>query len=169
MNKDKLNQFWLAATFILIIIILASSLTIWLRRDKGQPLLISPPPASQIQEEVFIEGAVVNPGKYALQPGDNIESLIQAAGGVDENADLTRVQFFVPRLGEDQPVQKININLAEEWLLEALPGIGQARAKAIIDYRQQNGPFHNIEELTKVPGISDSIFKDLKEFISIGS
>ncbi len=168
MNENKLNKFWLTATFLLIIIILASSLTIWLRRDKGQPVLISPPPAGRIQAEVFIEGAVVNPGKYALQPGDNIESLFQAAGGADENADLTRVQFFVPRLGEDQTVQKININLAEEWLLEALPGIGQVRAKAIIDYRQQNGPFHDIEELTKVPGISYSIFEGLKELISIG-
>jgi competence protein ComEA len=168
MNADKLNRFWLVATFLLIIIILASSLTIWVRRDKGQPILISNPPSPQIYGEVYIEGAVANPGIYSLQASDSIESLVQAAGGADENADLARVQFFVPGIGEVSPPQQININLAEEWLLQALPGIGEIRARAIIDYRRQNGPFRSIEELTKVPGISGSIFQNLKGQITIG-
>jgi len=52
-------------------------------------------------------------------------------------------------------------------LLEALPGIGETRAQAIIDYRQQNGPFHNINELTKVEGIGIATYEKIKHLISV--
>jgi comEA protein len=64
--------------------------------------------------------------------------------------------------------QKIDINRAEAWLLEALPGIGSAKAQAIIDYRQQNGGFGHIAEITEVPGIGQSIYDDIKDKITVG-
>jgi comEA protein len=67
----------------------------------------------------------------------------------------------------DQP-QKIDINRAEAWLLEALPGIGPSKAQAIIDYRQQNGGFSHITEITEVPGIGMSIYEDIKDLITVG-
>jgi comEA protein len=64
--------------------------------------------------------------------------------------------------------QKIDINRAEAWLLEALPGIGPSKAQAIIDYRQQNGGFGHIAEITEVPGISKTMYENLRDLITIG-
>ena len=50
----------------------------------------------------------------------------------------------------------VNINTASPSELEALPGIGPAKAKAIVDYRQQHGAFKSVEELKNVKGIQDS-------------
>ena len=63
--------------------------------------------------------------------------------------------------------QKINLNRAEAWLLEALPEIGESRAQAIIDYREQNGPFHNINELIKVEGIGTATYEKIKDRITV--
>ena len=67
----------------------------------------------------------------------------------------------------DEP-QKVDINRAEAWLLEALPGIGEVRAQAIIDYRQQNGGFSHISEITRVEGIGQSLYEQIKDFITVG-
>jgi len=69
--------------------------------------------------------------------------------------------------GEDETAQKININLAEAWLLEALPGIGPARAEAIVNYRSQNGPFRQILELINVEGIDMATYEQIKELITV--
>ena len=67
----------------------------------------------------------------------------------------------------EQP-QKIDINRAEAWLLEALPGIGESKAQAIIAYRQQNGGFGHIIEITNVEGIGPAIYEDIKDLITVG-
>lgn len=56
----------------------------------------------------------------------------------------------------------VNINTASPSELEALPGIGPAKAKAIADYRQQHGAFKSVEELKNVKGIGEGIFSKLK-------
>jgi competence protein ComEA len=66
----------------------------------------------------------------------------------------------------EQP-QKIDINRAEAWLLEALPGIGPSKAQAIIAYRQQNGGFGHIIEITEVEGIGPTIYEDIKDLITV--
>ncbi len=63
---------------------------------------------------------------------------------------------------------RIDINRAEAWLLEALPGIGETRAQAIIAYRQQNGGFGHIIEITNVKGIGPTIYEDIKDLITVG-
>jgi comEA protein len=70
-------------------------------------------------------------------------------------------------VAETEP-QKIDINRAEAWLLEALPGIGPSKAQAIIDYREQNGGFNDVSEILSVPGIGESIYKDIKDMITVG-
>jgi competence ComEA-like helix-hairpin-helix protein len=70
-------------------------------------------------------------------------------------------------IAETEP-QKIDINRAEAWLLEALPGIGPSKAQAIIDYRQQNGGFSDISELLNISGIGQSIYNDIKDKITVG-
>ena len=60
---------------------------------------------------------------------------------------------------------KININSADIEQLVVLKGIGEATAKKIIAYREENGPFVTIEEIMKVPGIGENKFEDIKDFI----
>ncbi|MDH4316900.1 MAG: ComEA family DNA-binding protein [Desulfobulbaceae bacterium] len=62
---------------------------------------------------------------------------------------------------------KVNINTADATELESLTGIGAAKAKAIIEYREQNGPFKFGEELTKVKGIGPKIMEKIKDDITI--
>ena len=120
----------------------------------------------ELQGEIYVGGAVSSPGFYPLTAGDSIEALIQAAGGTTSSAELNRLKLYIPQVGEEQP-QKINLNRAEVWLLKALPGIGETRARAIIAYREQYGPFHNINELIKVEGIGVTTYDKIKYLITV--
>lgn len=62
---------------------------------------------------------------------------------------------------------KVSINNASLEELMTLPGIGEAKAKDIISYREANGPFQAIEDLTKVSGIGESILAKIKENITL--
>ncbi len=62
---------------------------------------------------------------------------------------------------------KISINSAGVEELKTLPGIGEAKAKDIVNYRETNGPFQSIEDITKVSGIGDSTFAQIKENITV--
>lgn len=62
---------------------------------------------------------------------------------------------------------KININTATIDELKTLTGIGDAKAKAIIEYRNKNGLFSNIEDIKKVNGISESVYAKIKENITV--
>lgn len=56
----------------------------------------------------------------------------------------------------------VNINSASQKQLEELPGVGPAKAKAIIDYRKKNGPFKSVEDIKKVDGIGDATYNEIK-------
>ncbi len=62
---------------------------------------------------------------------------------------------------------KVNINTATEEELDALPGIGPSTASKIISFREKSGNFKKIEDIMNVPGIGESKFGDIKEFISV--
>lgn len=62
---------------------------------------------------------------------------------------------------------KININLADEIELQEIPGVGEATAKKIIEYREQNGKFKNIEDIKNVKGIGEGKYEEMKENICI--
>lgn len=62
---------------------------------------------------------------------------------------------------------KVSLNSATAEELMTLTGIGEAKAKEIIAYRDANGPFKTIEELKNIPGIGESIFAKIKENITI--
>jgi competence protein ComEA len=118
-----------------------------------------PPPFAS----VAIEGAVTLPGVYPMKSGDTIEDLLQATGGTPDKGST--VKLFV---GDISTIpQKVNLNTAEAWLLKALPGVGDIKAAAIIDYRSSHGPFVNILELTKVPGFGQATFDSLKNLITV--
>ncbi len=62
---------------------------------------------------------------------------------------------------------KISINNANLEELMTLNGIGEAKAKDIIAYREKNGPFTNIEDIKKISGIGENIFAQIKENITL--
>jgi len=51
--------------------------------------------------------------------------------------------------------------------LDSLPGIGPAKAQAIVDYRDQNGPFRTIDDLLNVPGIGPKILETIRDQITV--
>lgn len=61
----------------------------------------------------------------------------------------------------------ININKDNAETIALLPGIGEATAQKIIDYRNANGEFKNLEDIKNVEGIGDQTFENIKEFIVI--
>lgn len=161
-NQKPIAVFLAAIFFIIGLIALVGC-------SQGEPVEISlPQPTSpQPAGQIYIGGAVNNPGFYPLKEGDTIEELIQAAGGVTDGADLSQIELHIPQPGEADETQKININHAPTWLLEALPGIGEVKTQAIIDYRQQNGAFSNINELLKVAGIGQATLEKIKNLITV--
>lgn len=61
----------------------------------------------------------------------------------------------------------ININTADVTELVQITGIGQTRARSIIEYRQKNGPFNKIEDIQKVSGIGEASFAKMKDMITV--
>jgi competence protein ComEA len=141
---------------------------------------------------VHVVGAVKKPGVYSLPRGSRVQDAIQAAGGPTAKADMASLnlvelledgaQIWIrgelpvggyPESDHIDPAEEkfpdlININTATQVELESLPGIGPMRAKAIILYRQENGPFQEIEELLEISGIGPATFESLKDLITVG-
>ena len=154
-------------TIFLVTVIAASSIIACSRYSWSQAIEISLPPIQEITGRIYIDYTVSNPGFYSLKAGDTVETLIQAAGGTTGNADLNQLKLYIPQTEKEESSQKFNINRAEVWLLEALPGIGEARAQDIVAYRQQNGPFNNTYELTEVVGIGITTYEEIKDWITV--
>jgi len=167
MTTSKFSKYWTLITILLVAIIAISGIVLWSRYSRSQPIEISMPTAQELQGEIYIGGAVSNPGFYSLQASDTIEALIQTAGGITISADLGWLKLYILQTGGKEQSQKIDLNRAEAWLLEALPEIGKTRAQAIIDYRQQNGPFGNIRELIKVEGVGTATYEKIKHLITV--
>jgi len=160
------NRYGVLVVILLIAIIVTGSMVIWSKSSRSQPVEISIDQEQKLQGEIYIGGAVNNPGFYPLRTGDRITDLVQSAGGTSDNADFSQVKLYVPPFGEELP-QKIDINRAEAWLLQTLPGIGEVRTQAIIAYRQKHGRFHNTAELLKVEGIGTATYEKIKPLITV--
>ena len=66
------------------------------------------------------------------------------------------------------PGEVIDINTADAYDLQRLPGIGEKRAQDILAYREEHGPFRAADELTEVPGIGPVILENLREYVTAG-
>lgn len=62
---------------------------------------------------------------------------------------------------------KVNLNTADSAALQTLNGIGEAKAEAILAYREEHGAFSSIEEIMNVPGIKESTFSNIKDKIAV--
>ena len=129
---------------------------------------------------VYICGAVKNAGIYEFKEGARLYELIKEAGGLDEEADADAVnlamevkdgeQIRIPYIGETLSIadeKLIDINKADLKELCSIPGIDEARATAIIEYRDSNGGFKEIEELKNISGIKDATFNKIKPYVCV--
>ena len=141
-------------------------------------------PTAEIQ--VYVAGAVGQPGVYYLQDGDRWIDAVEAAGGPTSDADLETVnlarrlhdedQVLVPRLGEQAVLgaaeapqnELVNINSAPAAVLDSLPGLGAVRSQKIVDSRAQDGPFSRPEELVERKLIPQSVYEQIKDLITLG-
>lgn len=127
---------------------------------------------------VHVCGAVSTPGVYELPAGSRINDAVICAGGFDTEADREYVnlveeledgqQIRIPFIGEGAVSPDnglIDINSAPAEQLCTIPGIGEARAAAIIAYREENGGFKEPSDLMKVPGIKEGIYARIKPYI----
>lgn len=137
-------------------------------------------------------GAVKIPGIFSLPEGSRVHDVVEKAGGATNEADLQGInmarplfdgeQIIVPKITEGSYTEggnpesavgsgtaggKININRASVSELTALSGIGESRARNIVSYREENGPFKTIEDIMNVPNIGAGIFSGIKEDISV--
>ena len=78
-------------------------------------------------------------------------------------------QLYVPFAGESEDAVSgpLNINTATEAQLEALDGIGETKARAIVEYRESRGDFASVEQLTRVDGIGDATQDKIREQICV--
>jgi competence protein ComEA len=157
--------------FVLIIIIAGGVATLFqLHPWAKEPIeIILPEENSPISDtkEMYVGGAVVRPGWYPVYEYSTINDVILSSGGLADGADTLEIKLHIPTQGEANESQKISINHADAWLLDALPGIGPTSAQKIIDYRTANGPFVTIYELLLVPGIGESTFENIKDLITV--
>ncbi len=169
MTTDKSSSYRRPITVLLIAVIIIGSLTAGQGCGGSRPIEISlsPPDIQEPAGQIYIGGAINNPGFYPLMSGDSIEALIQAAGGTSDGADPNQIKLLISGAGVEERPQKIDLNRADSWLLEALPGIGKVRAQDIIDYRHQNGPFRNINELLLVKGIGPATYEQIKDLVTV--
>ena len=172
---------------ILVVLLLLGLLIRNLLLPKPAVEVITPPetPAEEEQTEqeivVHVAGAVHAPGVYTLPAGSRVYTALEAAGGVLPEADqhalnlaeplLDGRRITVPFQGEQKENAaengNININTATAAELQQLPGIGPAKAAAIIAEREKNGPFQTIDELTRVSGIGPNTLNVIRDYLSL--
>lgn len=201
---EKINKKVLI--LILIVIILAIFLVYFMQETEEEYVL----DMNEIYEEekiieeteitmikIHIIGEVAKPGIIEIKEGERIADAIEKAGGLTEEADVSRVNLayvlqdgqkvYIPSIydedikyieetaGNNVIIEdeigtrniKININTATQTELETLPGVGPSTALKIINYREENGKFASAEEIMKVSGIGEVKYEAIKDYVSV--
>ncbi|MDT8336285.1 MAG: SLBB domain-containing protein [Candidatus Izemoplasmatales bacterium] len=132
---------------------------------------------------VSVKGEVLNPDVYYVNQDITIIELINLAGGLTPDANPSLIDYNqilvmgsivnIPAYQTDdyQPIDNqndlVNINTASLEELQTLKGIGEILGQRIIDYRIEYGYFASIEDIKLVSGIKDSIYEQIKDYITV--
>ena len=136
---------------------------------------------------IHIVGAVKKPGVYTFQKKPRVIEVVEKAGGFTKDAvtaeinqaelveDGTQLAIasqkdFKEKDGqqaEQTETGKVNLNTAAKEQLMTLTGIGEAKAVAIIAYREEKGKFQKTEDLMNIPGIKEGVFDKIKSQICV--
>ena len=138
---------------------------------------------------VHVSGAVLNPGLVKVGSPARVGDVILAAGGALPDARLGDINLAAPVVDGSQVVvpglrtgprmgdgwngegaessDRISINRATSQELEAVPGLGPVLAARIVQYRQANGLFREVEDLLDVSGIGEKKLAGLREYVVV--
>ena len=132
---------------------------------------------------VEIKGEVLIPDVYELQEGSIVKDLIEKAGGLTSEANITNINrakklqnhelVIISNINDEnnntvfneviiESNGLININLADINELKKITGIGDVKAQSIIEYREKNGGFKSVDEIKNVDGIGEKTFEKIK-------
>lgn len=131
---------------------------------------------------VQVSGAVENAGLYEMKSGDRVNDLLIQANVKAYNEECINLaqklvdeeNIYIPSK-EEQCAEKsavdendiVNINSASEYELQVIPGIGESKADAIVDYREVNGSFETKQDLLEVEGISEGLLASIEPYIRL--
>lgn len=138
---------------------------------------------------VYINGAVKKPGVYKLPSSSRVDDLMRSCGGFADDADSSKLNLAKKLKDEEHvhvdvkrnnvqgpgtPVSsgmssdgKVNLNRATKEELKTVPGIGDVTAQKILDYRDKNNGFTNVDELKKIDRIGEKTFDKIKDKFDI--
>ena len=161
-----------------------------------EPVMEETEPFTEITQETFAEpdgriyvhicGEVLAPGVYEMPEGSRVYELLSIAGGAtDKGAPDTVNLAGVLKDGERVVIPSeeeaasmaehagavdtglVNINTASAEQLMTLPGIGESKARDIIRYREESGGFQTIEDIMKISGIKEAVFRKIQSLITV--
>ena len=140
---------------------------------------------------VYVTGAVKTEGVVKLRAASRLIDALAAAGGLQENADLAKVNL-AEKIKDGQKIEihfkitappqtmssakapdvgnkagLINVNTASAKDLQTVKGIGSKMSQDIIDYREANGAFSNLDDLKKVKGIGKATLNKIRGFLCV--
>jgi competence protein ComEA len=158
---------------------------------------VAAPPLTTGVVVIHVTGAVQAPGVYELQTGQRVADAIDAAGGALADADPEALnlaapvadgdRIAVPAVGETSALagssgaghthagasgvvaagSPVDLNTASVTELETLPGIGPATAAAIVDHRDQHGPYASVDDLEAVRGIGPAKLEAIRDHVTV--
>lgn len=113
---------------------------------------------------LLADGQQLNvPYKAGEEPSGGGSETLSLPGPDDDDDELSSGNS-----GSEEPIAElVNINTASAAELDSLSGIGPTLAQRIIDYRNENGPFTDIEDIMNVSGVGPSTFENIKDLITV--
>ncbi|WP_214782250.1 helix-hairpin-helix domain-containing protein [Exiguobacterium sp. s183] len=135
---------------------------------------------------VYVTGAVESPNVYTVPEGARVGDVLSLAVLTDE-ADpeqlnlaqllVDGVKIIVPKKGEAPIAQEVpsteleangvHVNSATKDELMSVPGIGPAKADAILNHLKENGPFKTYEDLGDVKGFGEKTLESMKPYLLV--
>ena len=175
MGKGVARYGGIMVVALVVIVVIGGVMLVYQRPWEKPPLeIVLAEPSCRVT--FCVHGEVENPGVYRIDEcGLCIGDAVDAASGfsayaaddaLDLDAPLGHGNVVCVPCRDDVP-QRVNINTADTWLLEALPGIGATLAQRIIDYRSERGLFESIDELTEVEGIGEATCEGLGGLVTV--
>jgi competence protein ComEA len=173
------------------LLLLAFALLVLAAAFVAQGLGRSSPPGQLVFQEgtgaaegtpikVEVRGGVRRPGVYDLREGDRVADAIAAAGGPSEGANLDAVnlarrvhdeqQLVIPGRSSVTSVLnsgRLDINSASQTELDALPGVGEAYSRRIVDSRLLDGPYRSPDDLVARKVLPQATLERIRDLITV--
>ena len=175
---------WKAIFITILLVIIAGMVVLIANPRPTTPIeLVSTPYSEEIRYGIF--GAVKEPGYYSSENPLRIGEAVEKAGGLQSDADEVNAHLakwiddeetiIIPTKGVIQPTltqpvpenEKVDLNSAGMKELMSLPGIGEKRAKDILDLREKKGRFERPEDLLEINGISRNLLVNIYDRLII--